>query len=351
MQSIYEGRAPVTLLARALTEHAHSVFSPKLGHLREAIAGALGYTSYASFCNGATSTGVPRPTMFDLASFATRLGDLVDNPATAWALAELASGVDLDIQIDEHPPGRQTAGIRQYGVSVELTGLTESAIARGLRFELPRFMRHGVESYRVDSAWRFRSDDDDASVVTRYRTGRGLMTCRLIDGRWEGELFIYAARYQVDDRPCLTAVKAALARAILPAVSNGVRCRIYQPDAYVRGAWRVEVELPSAALNVLGGSGLSFPVRDLPARRLHGDDGFRYASPSGGQFVDGLWRAHLYTNGVSEEDNRTSLSRVAHGILAAVYESLAKAGYHYAARDAVLGIPFDALVDGPDRAA
>lgn len=333
--------------AHNLRQLTRPLFDVKLGHLNESVARALGFKSYATALTSGAAH-LYEPMFFDYAVFAQRLGELTEQPGTAWAAMEIVAGATLSCRIEKHPPAQQHDGETQYGVTLEATS-PASAPGTLTVFDLPSFARNGQEPYRVDSAWSHRVDAPDVDVVTRNRSGRGLMTAALRDGAWSGELYVYSQVHQDRDGPCLTAVTAALARCVLPTLSGGVRCRIYGPDqyGYMPGAWRVELELPTDAMQLVSRELVAFalPTRDeAPMRLLTADEGFRYGGSHHGQFVGGRWHGHLYSNGIAESSNPTSIAWVRHLLLSAVYRRLADFGWRYGTSGRVLGYAVDKLI-------
>ncbi|MFK3968602.1 hypothetical protein ACI2KT_34145 [Ensifer adhaerens] len=93
---------------------------------------------------------------------------------------------------------------------------------------------------------------------------------------------------------------------------------VKRPPDYQSGAWRVTVRLRNPADLERWGVPVPFAFPDLPKRRLHPDDGYlavvrKNGSDElviGGQFVKGIWHGHLYTNGIPEDENPTSIEEV-----------------------------------------
>ncbi|KSV67267.1 hypothetical protein N182_34105 [Sinorhizobium sp. GL2] len=91
-----------------------------------------------------------------------------------------------------------------------------------------------------------------------------------------------------------------------------------RPPEYQLGAWRVTVRLRNPADLERWGVPVPFAFPELPKRRLHPDDGYlavvrKNGSDElviGGQFVKGIWHGHLYSNGVLEDENPTSIEAV-----------------------------------------
>lgn len=94
-----------------------------------------------------------------------------------------------------------------------------------------------------------------------------------------------------------------------------VQVRITRPDGYDHGAWRMEIKLKDPEQNELP---LIFPTTGLPYRSVHSDPEHRAVwynhaiqlNDMGGLLQNGVWRGHLYSNGIAESDNPTTLADV-----------------------------------------
>ncbi|UKJ23765.1 hypothetical protein L6Y89_22530 (plasmid) [Enterobacter mori] len=117
----------------------------------------------------------------------------------------------------------------------------------------------------------------------------------------------------------------------LPALShyswtqNGITVRIYRPEDYDVGAWRVTLSLPENFATQMW----SIPFPELEHRLFTADPGYSAlisAEPDrwnqAFRFVDGMCELHLYTNGVDEIKNPTSLEDVARALINVVEVSL-----------------------------
>lgn len=93
---------------------------------------------------------------------------------------------------------------------------------------------------------------------------------------------------------------------------------IFRPDGYDFGAWRVTVKLRNPAELEWRGRPIPFEFPQLPQRRIHPDDDYvavvrnsgSDALELGGQFVKGVFQGHLYSNGIAEKRNPTSIDDV-----------------------------------------
>ncbi|MDN7820899.1 hypothetical protein [Burkholderia vietnamiensis] len=109
-----------------------------------------------------------------------------------------------------------------------------------------------------------------------------------------------------------------------PAVS----CRIERPEGYMIGAWRMTATLRPDMVQRLGNNRLMFDLPDLPGRRCNPDRD--YISAFDGQlhgcFVEGKWLGDLYSNGVHEDQNPTSVEVFQEAFIKNVMAALERAG-------------------------
>ncbi|OZI62128.1 hypothetical protein [Bordetella genomosp. 11] len=329
LQSPAPTRANLNVFARRLKTAAARHFQVRESSLIEALSRGLGGRTHASLL--AQSAMQPsEPVCFNHAEFVARLTELKD-ARTAEAVGALLDGIRIVVTVTKRSTARQRAvnfTDIAYDVTAEVQGADGAILYRQPQFFLPEFRAaDGTERYRIDSAAAFRADE--RFPVTRQRNGRELMTAKLIDGRWEGGLYVYATDHQQDDARCVRSVKASLARHILPAVTPRVRCRIFRPDSYDYGAWRVEMTVGPAIQAYWEYSPLRFDLPSLPHRRFHAEKPDVQYMPDTdlGQFVDGVWSLDIYSNGIPEDGNPTPISQVRAALLASVNATLQRAGF------------------------
>ncbi|EAO7604347.1 hypothetical protein DTC78_24260, partial [Salmonella enterica] len=126
-------------------------------------------------------------------------------------------------------------------------------------------------------------------------------------------------------------IEAIRALKKLPALTgdswtrDGITVRIYRPENYARGAWRVTLSLPENYATQMW----NIPFPELEYRLFTADPGYSAlisAEPDrwdkAFRFVDGVCELHLYTNGVEEDHNPTPLGDVAQALINVVEENL-----------------------------
>ncbi|MDX6019752.1 hypothetical protein SIL08_05535 [Scandinavium sp. V105_16] len=126
-------------------------------------------------------------------------------------------------------------------------------------------------------------------------------------------------------------IEAIRALKKLPVLSgyrwtkDDITVRIYRPEDYAYGAWRIAITLPeNYAIQMW-----NIPFPELEGRRFTADPGYSAlisAEPDrwdqAFRFVDGACELHLYTNGVEEDQNPTPLPDVAQALLSVVEYNL-----------------------------
>lgn len=308
--------------------HEHIPLKDSL--LKEAHARGLGFKSHAALIDHFKKTVELPARAFDQKEFVTRVAELAGED-TALAIDALLDGVQLNIAVIKHSPQRQRSHVYSdiaydVNVTVALPDDSPESLKGEVLFHLPEFGRDaGKEPYRVDSAFDRRATTDYRK--TRAVDGNSTVVAKLVDGHWHGSFFVYAQEHQEDDTQSIRSVKAALARAILPQLPTRVRCRIFRPDSYELGAWRVEMRLPGEVQRFWNGSPFLLDLPALSKRNFIASSEFSHG-PSIARFVDGVWKADLYTNGIAEELNPTSLADVKQALLQGVDDLLHRAELH-----------------------
>lgn len=105
----------------------------------------------------------------------------------------------------------------------------------------------------------------------------------------------------------------------LNETQGAVSCKIWKPDEYQIGAWRVEVSIPQTS------GTLVFSLPSLQNRSCHADKGYARAVDGElrGCFVDGMWLGDVYSNGIAEDENPTKIDAVRNAFIENVMRALA----------------------------
>lgn len=288
--------------------------------LKEAHARGLSFGTHAALKAALRATPELPVRAFNKAEFIQRIAELSDD-VSAEVVTEILDDVRFNVSVVRRSEQRNSAGryddiAYDVEVAVTLGGDSVTALDNDIHFHLPEFGRAaGFEPYRVDSA-------HDRRAVTEYRKtrfGAGQATCvaKLVDGHWNGSFYVYAPEHKADDSQCIRSLKVALARAILPRLPTRARCWIFRPDNYQVGAWRVEMRLPPGVQRFWSGSPIPFDIPQLRKRLFLMESEFHFGLYIG-RFVDGVWKADLYSNGIEEAKNPTSLTEVKRALLQCV---------------------------------
>lgn len=128
----------------------------------------------------------------------------------------------------------------------------------------------------------------------------------------------------------------AFVDAHIDSLGDRVAVHISKPHGYDPGAWQVFIKLRDKEESIWHGSSIPFPLPDtFKKRRLSSDreyqavvgvaisKGFNQYE-MGGVFVNGEWRGHLYSNGIEEGQNPTSIEEVKAGLVAHISRHLDK---------------------------
>ena len=113
-------------------------------------------------------------------------------------------------------------------------------------------------------------------------------------------------------------------------LEDEVRISLDRPEGYDYGAWRARISLGASAAMEFRGAPIPFRIPQLTARRIHPAKGYCVAASgwngigSGldGIFVDDVWEGHVYSNGIHEDENPTSIKAVISALKAAVTERI-----------------------------
>jgi hypothetical protein len=302
-------RASVLAIKSAIAEN----LPVKESHLSEAIARGYGQRTHASLIASLASGNTYSPADFRHLAFIERLAELSNDRLMAEAAAAAADGIVIDVDITKRSPARQRSDIYRdigYEVLATVNGLSSESREASATFLVPAdFSGHRI---RLASASTHKVDGEFA--VTRHHNKRDLVTVKLAQGQWEGGLFL-DIEPDAEDVRLVRSAKAALVREIIQVVSPWVNCRIFRPDTYDHGAWRVELSLGQAARAKIGSAEIIFDIPQHQTRLVVPDDGYLFDinPPMGkhiGKFKNGFWAADIYSNGVPEDKNDRSIAQL-----------------------------------------
>lgn len=311
----------------SIAQRVRELIPLKDSAIKEAHARGLGFGTHAALkAYFKTTPELPART-FNNADFVLRLSELAGR-TTAGVVEGVLDGIQLDISVVKRSKTRQQSARYSdiaYDVDIMVTPSRSfpRAVDGEIQFHLPEFGQDASKPpYLVDSA-------HDRRLVTDYqktRAGQGgsTLVAKLVNGHWHGGFFVFAPEHKADDSQSIRSLRVALARAILPQLPTRVRCFIFRPDNYQYGAWRVEMRLTPAIQQLWSGSPFLFDLPTLPRRHFIMESGFR-ADERAGRFIDGVWKADLYTNGIHEAENPTDLRKVEHALLQCVDQVVQRA--------------------------
>ncbi|MBN3340817.1 hypothetical protein H5A44_00015 [Pectobacterium brasiliense] len=312
-------------LARKIHSVVQQHFTCKFDPLRQAICAGYGSKSHAAMISKLNNGEPINLEKFDHLAFIARLQGMGFLSETILAINSIIDGRRLKISIDKLPDNPKYSNT-SYNVQVEATHFSGESVNESFFFIVPTFGGlNGVgDKYRVDSAYNYRHSSKFS--VSRYPDGRGLLTVEGNNGRWGGGMFIYDFQHQQDDSSCKQAVRAALARKILVAVSPRFNIQLYKPDGYDTGAWRLRVSLGDEVRSYLGTTPLVLSIPAQDRRRFLPDNGYR-RDINLMHFENGLLEAHVYSNGIPENENPTPIEDVYLVMVKSMHQTLDQLGF------------------------
>ncbi|HBS80576.1 MAG: hypothetical protein CMK99_21250 [Pseudomonas sp.] len=108
-----------------------------------------------------------------------------------------------------------------------------------------------------------------------------------------------------------TELEAGVQRALDAVDKSAVaEVRIYRPEGYDYGAWKIEAKLTESGKEV--SRPVVFSIPNLQNRICHTSPEFVKAVGAElmGVFKEGEWHSHIYSNGVPEDENPTKITVV-----------------------------------------
>ncbi|EFO1375361.1 hypothetical protein DWH39_22010 [Escherichia coli] len=243
------------------------------------------------------------------------------NPLIASLDEELASYLDAKVMEQRYQSHFITRWNQEYQKLLEIS--TEEELRRLVLNNTP-FLQ--VRADQVLKGWKNipRGISLTFSLFAEI-AGRDRET---IDQAWKN---IFYSQLREKKHRFYQDIEAIRALKKLPALTgdswtrDGITVRIYRPENYARGAWRVTLSLPENYATQMW----NIPFPELEYRLFTADPGYSAlisAEPDrwdkAFRFVDGVCELHLYTNGVEEDHNPTPLGDVAQALINVVEENL-----------------------------
>jgi len=107
---------------------------------------------------------------------------------------------------------------------------------------------------------------------------------------------------------------------------DAVSIEIGKGDDYDPGAWTIKAKLSEQMVKSIGNEKVIFTLPDLLNRFCRPDK--NYSAVRGnvicGQFINGMWEGHLYSNGISEDKNPTDLGSFKETLTKYIKEAIAR---------------------------
>lgn len=337
MNLSFQGKVDLSQFFESVVSYSNIFGSIKKSHVIESLCCAFGFNTKAS-AYASLEKNNPVTWHYKSFLFINRLWELTRSKKVSiddiLVLNEIAKGTEIKINIEEGTI-RERSGyfpVVAHRVTIEVAG---RFLNSNRTFALPHFKGQSLdEPYRVDHA-HFHRVDDGKFTVTRNRSGRQLLTGRMKDGKWIGELYVYSEVHVNDDTKMRVSVKRSLLRAVGSTLSSEVSVRIYIPDSYYRDhlnkprAYRVEINLGSE-LTVRGITNISFKLPSIEQAKFYiMDEKYKIVRkddiqnmPYDALFSGGTWCGDLYF--YDRSPDRHDESQIKFLILREVYNSLSR---------------------------
>lgn len=337
MDHIFNGKTDLSQFFESVVSYSNIFGSIKKSHVIESLCCAFGFNTKAS-AYASLEKNNPVTWHYKSFLFINRLWELTRSKKVSiddiLVLNEIAKGADIKIDIEKGMI-RERPGYIPVVVHKVMINVTGNFLNPDRTFILPHHKNKSLdEPYRVDHA-SFHRVDEGKFAITRNHSGRQLLTGRMKDNEWIGELFVYSSIHVNDDTKMCASVKRSLLRAVGSTLSSEVSVRIYIPDSYYRDhlnkprAYRVEINLGSE-LTVRGITNISFKLPDIEQAKFYiPDEKYKIVRkddiqnmPYDALFSGGTWCGDLYF--YDRSPDRHDESQIKFLILREVHNSLSR---------------------------
>lgn len=273
----------------------------------------------------AISTGKPKAT-FLREFLESSFHDVIDqfsirSPLVATLDDALASELGTKVSEQRYPSHFVTRWNREYQELLQIT--TVEDVRRVLMNNTPYLRERAIQ---VMKGWAAIPRGIALTfALFAEMAGRDKGT---IDRAWNNIFYsqLPEARHRFyRDVDVIRALKKQHAVCGFSWTKDDITVRIYRPDDYAHGAWRVLLVLDQSVITQTW----NIPFPELDGRLFTTDPGYdAMISTAPGswdkafRFVDGICELHLYSNGVAEDENPTQLPAVAQALIDSVGNAL-----------------------------
>ncbi|RBQ33669.1 hypothetical protein [Rahnella variigena] len=262
----------------------------------------------------------------------------------------LESGLNVSVTYSPREP-RDKFRQEEYLIYAKIEGLTAGLLEETINFLLPEFNSENVEPMRIYPIAQYRA----IFPGCRSQTNNRLLGTKVVNLEWNAVLIFMDSELAEDPETLLELVCRRIEEAISKAafdqlyinmkemrvsdkgeLEEGIFKR-YQncvinynrPENYEAGAWQLEIVLSQEAMENDDLIGDYFFIPKLPNRLILVDGQYARAAMNPEtneyeitmQFINGKSKAHVYTNGISENENPTSLKEVCDAISRSITKS------------------------------
>ncbi|MFJ5434071.1 hypothetical protein ACIPSR_10920 [Pectobacterium sp. CHL-2024] len=229
----------------------------------------------------------------------------------------------------------------EFVVTATMDGDMSEIIKGNILFNVPDYRNDHEEIVRVSSISKY----SEIYPGGRNKYGR-LLGSRVVENKWQGIIYILDSELQQKSRnEVVNKVIADIRKNIIDAAIDkleelsrafnvnltgetqegnfrrypGCTINISHPDNYMNGAWKMEIFLSGNLKENEELIGSPVPMPKLAGRLIIVDKQYAVAHKKSEEddyelmmhFIDGVGKAHIYSNGISEDENKTSITTVA----------------------------------------
>ncbi|GKW25767.1 hypothetical protein PEC311524_33610 [Pectobacterium carotovorum subsp. carotovorum] len=229
----------------------------------------------------------------------------------------------------------------EFVVTAKIDGDMSEIIKGDILFNVPDYRTEHEEIVRVSPISKY----SEIYPGARSKYGR-LLGCRIIENKWQGIIYILDSELQQESHnEIVNKVIADIRRSITDAAIDkleelsrafnvnltgetqegnfrrypGCTINISHPDNYMKGVWKMEVFLSGNLKENEELIGSPVPMPKLAGRLIIVDKQYAVAHKKNEEddyelmmhFIDGVGKAHIYSNGISEHENKNSITTVA----------------------------------------
>lgn len=272
----------------------------------------------------------------------------------AWEITKKNYFLEMfDVKVEYSPVSPEDEYWQEeYVFTATVDGLGNTLLNGNLIFCVPEILRDEKEVIRIYSSYEYK----EIFPGSRSKLNARLLGAKVENGKWVGHAVLtdvsYAGKTEYILGEAVARIEDTIRSAVLDALEIASKdinvsmdgqiiqgtfkrfpnCTISvsQPDNYQYGAWKVEIVLTDQAKEENEFLPYDYLIPKLENRLINMDSQYSRAAfnkESGEyeimmRFVDGVAKAHVYTNGIHEDENSTSLDEVCNAISLSIKKAI-----------------------------